>query len=117
MANWVRNKLTRETIADSACCYRAFKCECINNLKFFKGMHRFLPTLIKLEGYSVTEIPVAHNARAAGRSHYGVWNRVFASAYDLLAVRWMQKRMFRYQIAERVNLPSERANGKPDSNL
>ena len=37
------------------------------------------------------------------RSHYGIWNRLFASFYDLLAVRWMKKRMFRYQIAERIN--------------
>jgi len=103
IANRVRNKLSGETISDAGCCYRAFKRECINNLKFFKGMHRFLPTLFKIEGFTVTEIPVRHNLRAAGQTHYGVWNRLFASFYDLLAVRWMQKRMFRYKIAERVN--------------
>jgi len=103
IANWVRNQLSGETISDAGCCYRAFKRECIDNLKFFKGMHRFLPTLFKLEGFTVTEIPVRHNSRAAGQTHYGVWNRLFASFYDLLAVRWMKKRMFRYQIAERVN--------------
>ena len=42
-----------------------------------------------------------NNPRFAGQSHYGVWNRLFASFYDLLAVRWMKKRMFRYQVAER----------------
>ena len=103
IANWVRNKLSGENISDAGCCYRAFKRECIENLKFFKGMHRFLPTLFKIEGFTVTEIPVTHNPRLAGQSNYGVWNRLFASFYDLLAVRWMKKRMFRYQIAERVN--------------
>ncbi len=103
IANWVRNRLSGEQISDAGCCYRLFKRECIENLKFFKGMHRFLPTLVKIEGFTVTEIAVAHNARLAGQSHYGVWNRLFASFYDLLAVRWMKKRMFRYQIAERVN--------------
>jgi dolichol-phosphate mannosyltransferase len=103
IANWVRNKLSDENISDAGCCYRAFKRECIANLKFFKGMHRFMPTLFKIEGFTVTEIPIAANPRHAGRSHYGVWNRLFASFYDLLAVRWMKKRMFRYQIAERVN--------------
>ena len=63
----------------------------------------FLPTLFKIEGFTVTEITVANNPRFAGQSHYGVWNRLFASFYDLLAVRWMKKRMFRYQVAERVN--------------
>jgi len=103
IANWVRNKLSGEQIADAGCTYRAFKRECIGNLKFFKGMHRFLPTLFKIEGYTVTEIEVTNNPRLAGQSHYGVWNRLFASFYDLLAVRWMKRRMFRYQIAERVN--------------
>ena len=103
IANWVRNKLSGEQIADAGCTYRAFKRECIGNLKFFKGMHRFLPTLFKIEGYTVTEIEVTNNPRLAGRSHYGVWNRLFASFYDLLAVRWMKRRMFRYEVAERVN--------------
>ena len=103
IANWVRNKLSGEQISDAGCTYRACKRECIENLKFFKGMHRFLPTLIKLEGFTVTEIPVSNNPRFAGHSHYGVWNRLFASFYDLLAVRWMKKRMFHYRIAEKIN--------------
>ncbi|MBC8094789.1 MAG: glycosyltransferase family 2 protein [Akkermansiaceae bacterium] len=103
IANWVRNQLSGETISDAGCCFRAFKRECIADLKFFKGMHRFLPTLFKIDGYTVTEIPIRHNQRASGQAHYGVWNRLFASFYDLLAVRWMKKRMFRYQVAERLN--------------
>ena len=103
IANWVRNKLSGEQISDAGCTYRAFKRDCIADLKFFKGMHRFLPTLIKMEGFTVTEITVSNNPRFAGHSHYGVWNRLFASFYDLLAVRWMKKRMFRYQIAEKIN--------------
>ena len=103
IANWVRNKLSGEQISDAGCTYRAFKRECIADLKFFKGMHRFLPTLIKMEGFTVTEITVSNNPRFAGQSHYGVWNRLFASFYDLLAVRWMKKRMFRWQIAEKLN--------------
>jgi len=103
VANWVRNKLSGEKISDAGCTYRAFRRECVENLKYFKGMHRFLPTLFKIEGFTVAEISVANNARFAGQSHYGVWNRLFASFHDLLAVRWMKKRMFRYQVAERVN--------------
>jgi len=103
IANWVRNRLSGEQISDAGCTYRAFRRECIDNLKFFKGMHRFLPTLFKIEGFTVTEIGVSNNPRFAGQSHYGVWNRLFASFHDLLAVRWMKKRMFSYQVAERVN--------------
>jgi glycosyltransferase involved in cell wall biosynthesis len=103
IANRVRNWLSGETISDSGCCFRAFKRECIDDLKFFKGMHRFMPTLIKMEGFSVTEIPISTNPRFAGKTNYGVWNRLFSSFYDLLAVRWMKKRMFRFTIAEKIN--------------
>lgn len=103
IANWVRNKLSGENISDAGCTYRAFRRECIAEVKFFKGAHRFLPTLIKMEGFTVTEIPVTNNPRFAGQSHYGVWNRLFKSFADLLAVRWMKKRVIRYAVTEKIN--------------
>jgi dolichol-phosphate mannosyltransferase len=103
IANSVRNKLSGENISDAGCTYRVFKRECIFRIKFFNGAHRFLPTLIKMEGFSVTEVPVSNNPRHAGQSHYGVWNRLFKSFRDLLAVRWMKSRKLRYEIAESLN--------------
>lgn len=103
IANAVRNKLSGENVTDAGCCYRAFKRECIAEIKFFNGGHRFLPTLIKLEGFTVTEVPISHHPRAAGQAHYGVWNRLFKSFYDLLAVRWMKKRFLRFKVVERLN--------------
>ena len=100
IANWVRNKLSGENITDAGCTYRVFNRECIRNIKFFNGAHRFLPTLIKMEGFRVTEVPVSTNPRFSGTSHYGVWNRLFKSFRDLLAVRWMKSRQIRYEIAE-----------------
>ena len=103
IANGIRNQLSGETISDAGCCYRVFKRECIAEVKFFNGGHRFLPTLIKLEGFTVIEVPINHHPRAAGQAHYGVWNRLFKSFYDLLAVRWMKKRFLRFRVVERVN--------------
>ena len=103
IANAVRNRLSGESISDAGCTYRAFRRECIANVKFFRGAHRFLPTLIRLEGFRVVEVPVASRARHAGRSHYGVWNRLFKSFADLLAVRWMKRRWIRYEIVESRN--------------
>jgi glycosyltransferase involved in cell wall biosynthesis len=103
IANWVRNKVSGETIRDAGCCFRAFRRECIADVRFFKGAHRFLPTLIKLDGFTVAEVPVNHQPRHAGQAHYGVWNRLFKSSGDLLAVRWMKKRAIRYKIAETIN--------------
>jgi dolichol-phosphate mannosyltransferase len=103
IANWVRNKLSDEDVSDAACSYRAFKRECVANMKFFKGMHRFMATLVKMEGFSVTEVDISTNPRHAGKANFGVWNRVFVAFYDLLAVRWMKKRMFPLKVVERIN--------------
>ncbi len=103
IANWVRNKLSGDNISDAGCGYRAFKSECIADLKLFEGMHRFMGTLFKMEGFTVTEVPVSNHPRLAGLSKYGVWNRLFASFFDLLAVRWMKKRMLSYKIADTIN--------------
>lgn len=103
IANSVRNRLSGEEISDAGCCYRAFRRECIDRVKFFNGGHRFLPTLIKMEGFTVQEVPIRHHPRASGESHYGVWNRLFKTIADLLAVRWMKKRMLRYQVCETLN--------------
>jgi glycosyltransferase involved in cell wall biosynthesis len=100
IANSVRNKLSGENISDAGCTYRVFKRECIANVKFFKGAHRFLPTLIKMEGFTVTEVPVSTNPRFSGESHYGVWNRLFKSFRDLLGIRWLKSRQIKYEIAE-----------------
>src|SRR3954451_2381915 len=103
IANWVRNKLSRENITDAGCTYRVFKRECIEHVKFFKGAHRFLPTLIKMDGFRVVEVPVSTNPRFSGTSHYGVWNRLFKSFRDLLGVRWLKSRQIRYEITESTN--------------
>ncbi len=100
IANGVRNALSGEQIRDAGCTYRAFRRECVERIKVFKGMHRFLPTLMKLEGWRVVEVPVGNRARVHGQSKYGMWNRVFASLRDLFAVRWMRTRVIRWRIAE-----------------
>ena len=100
IANGVRNRLSGETIHDSACSLKVYKRCCIERLMLFEGMHRFMPTLVKVQGYRVIEVPVSHHPRYAGQAKYGVWNRVFKAFYDLLAVRWMKKRWIRYNCRE-----------------
>jgi hypothetical protein len=100
IANGIRNYLSGENIQDAGCTYRAFRRECIERVKVFRGMHRFLPTLMKLEGYKVIEVPVESRPRLYGQSKYGMWDRVFAAFYDLLAVRWMRSRVVPWRVAE-----------------
>lgn len=98
IANGVRNRLTHETIRDTGCSLKAFRAEAARALPLFTGMHRFLPTLVKLQGGTVVEHPVRHRPRRHGRSKYGMWNRVFRALRDAFAVRWMQRRALRYRI-------------------
>jgi dolichol-phosphate mannosyltransferase len=102
IANWVRNTLSDEQISDAGCTYRAFRRECVDKLKLYRGMHRFIPTLLRMEGYRVVEIPVTNNPRIHGESKYGVWNRLFKSFRDLLAIRWMKSRMLGYRVVKEL---------------
>jgi hypothetical protein len=74
----------------------------VDDVKFFRGAHRFLPTLFRMEGYKVVEIPITPRQRFAGFSKYGIGNRVFKSFADLLAVRWMKSRRLNYRVGEKV---------------
>jgi dolichol-phosphate mannosyltransferase len=100
VANAVRNRLTRESIRDSGCTFRAFRRECLRGLELYRGLHRFVPTLLRMRGYHVIEVPVRHRPRRFGRSKYGVLNRAVVAFADLLVVRWMQRRRLRYEVAE-----------------
>ncbi len=100
IANAVRNTLSEESIADTGCSLKAFRRKCFQNIKLYNGMHRFFPTLMKMEGFSVTQVKVGHYPRVHGYSKYNISNRLFASFKDLLAIRWMKKRQIKYDIIE-----------------
>ncbi|HEY3280590.1 MAG TPA: glycosyltransferase family 2 protein [Gemmatimonadales bacterium] len=100
IANGVRNWLNGETIRDTGCSLKAFRADAVRALPLFNGMHRFLPTLIKMHGGTVAEVPVGHRPRRFGVTKYGMWNRVFRSLADAFAVRWMQRRALRYRVRE-----------------
>ena len=100
VANRIRNRLSDDTIQDSGCTFRAFRRECLRGLVLYRGFHRFSPTLLRMRGYRVIEVPVNHRPRRFGRSKYGVMNRAFVAFADLLVVRWMKSRMLRYEVAE-----------------
>ena len=100
VGNRARNWLTREDIADTGCSLKAFKREAVRSLKLYKGMHRFLPTLCRMEGFTVTQVKVNHRPRVHGETKYGVFDRLRATLPDVLAVRWMQSRVLRYRVRE-----------------
>lgn len=100
VANRIRNAVSDDTIQDSGCTFRAFRRECLRGLVLYRGFHRFIPTLLRMRGYRVIEVPVNHRPRRFGASKYGIMNRAFVAFADLLVVRWMKDRLLRYEVAE-----------------
>jgi dolichol-phosphate mannosyltransferase len=102
VANRVRNALSDESIRDSGCTFRAFRRECVQELVLYEGFHRFVPTLLRMRGFAVLEVPVNHRLRRFGQSKYGIANRAWSAFKDLLAVRWMKARAICYEVVEDV---------------
>jgi len=100
IGNGVRNWLTRETIHDTGCSLKIMRAQMLKRIKMYRGLHRFLPTLMRLEGAKVVEVKVNHRARLFGVSKYTNYRRAIEGFYDLLAVRWMMKRHLRIDLRQ-----------------
>lgn len=96
IANGFRNWATGDNIVDTGCTLKAYRRECLERLELYNGMHRFLPTLLKMRGWRVTQVPVSHHPRLRGKTKYGTWGRLVKGLKDLWAVRWMKKNHLDY---------------------
>ena len=101
LANAVRNVLTGERVHDIGCSLKVMRAAMVRRIPMFSGMHRFLPTLMRLEGARIAEMKVSHRPRLHGASKYSAFGRIKTAAFDLLAVMWMQRRSIRYTLKER----------------
>jgi dolichol-phosphate mannosyltransferase len=100
IANFVRSRFTRDGVRDTGCTLKAMRRECIHALVPFKGMHRFIPALVKGAGYRLVEVPVNHRARKFGRSKYGLGNRAVRATIDMFGVRWLLSRQLDHRLQE-----------------
>ena len=103
IGNSFRNFITKDNIQDTGCPLKVFKKEVVKSFNLYKGMHRFLPTLAKINGFLVTEIAIPHYDRLYGKSKYTTFNRMFVGFEDVFAVRWMKKRRINYEIVDKKN--------------
>ena len=92
VANFVRSRFTKDGVRDTGCTLKAMRRECVPALVPFKGMHRFIPALVKGAGYRLVEIPVNHRPRQFGESKYGLGNRAVRATVDMFGVRWLLSR-------------------------
>lgn len=98
IANYIRRKLINDRIIDTGCPLKIIKTKYAKRIPFFKGMHRFLPALIQLQGGKVKQVEVRHFERKAGVSKYNMYNRAFKALIDAFAFRWMRNRYIKYTI-------------------
>jgi Glycosyltransferases involved in cell wall biogenesis len=98
IANAVRSRFTKDGVRDTGCTLKAMRLECASALVSFKGMHRFIPALIKGAGYRLVEIPVNHRPRRFGQSKYSLGNRALRATIDMFGVRWLLARRLDYKI-------------------
>ena len=100
VANFVRSRFTYDGVRDTGCTLKAMRRDCIKALVPFKGMHRFIPALVKGAGYRLVEIPVNHRPRRFGQSKYGLGNRAVRATIDMFGVRWLLSRSLNYKVRQ-----------------
>ncbi len=100
LANFVRSRVCCDDIPDTGCSLKIYRKSCLEQIKLFNGMHRFLPALFKLEGFRVTSVPVKHRPRVEGETKYFFFNRSISPFIDMFAVWWMRRRHLHYVIKE-----------------
>jgi dolichol-phosphate mannosyltransferase len=100
VANAVRSRYTKDGVRDTGCTLKAMRRECVTAIFPFKGMHRFIPALVKAAGYRLVEIPVNHRPRRFGQSKYGLGNRALRATIDMFGVRWLLSRRLNYKIRD-----------------
>ena len=92
IANAVRSMVLRDGTRDTGCGLKAFPRDVFLMLPYFDGLHRFLPALVKREGYSIGYVDVVDRPRGAGVSNYGLWDRLWIGILDLAGVWWLIRR-------------------------
>jgi dolichol-phosphate mannosyltransferase len=104
LGNGIRNWVTTDNIHDTGCSLKIMNAAMLKRVRIYKGLHRFLPTLMRLEGARIKEVKVNHRPRLHGESKYTNLRRGIEGLYDLIAIRWMMLRNLRIDIRE-TNLP------------
>ncbi len=101
VANTVRNMVLRDGTRDTGCGLKAVRRELFLALPYFDGLHRFLPALVRREGYGIAYVDVVDRPRLHGASNYGLWDRLWIGILDLLGVWWLIRRKKRVpQVSE-----------------
>ena len=104
IANAVRNAILRDGTRDTGCGLKAFRREVFLAMPYFDGLHRFLPALVRREGYEIAYVDVIDRPRHSGVSNYGFFDRLWIGIMDLAGVWWLIRRKKPTPVATEVTL-------------
>ncbi len=102
IANSVRGSILQDGTRDTGCGLKCFRRDVYLALPYFDALHRFMPALVKREGYSVALVDVVDRPRLTGVSNYGFFDRLWVGIVDLMGVRWLIRRRKRVPQAEEI---------------
>jgi len=102
VANGVRQAILKDGTRDTGCGFKCFPREVYLALPYFDALHRFMPALVKREGYMIAFVDVVDRPRFSGRSNYGLFDRLWVGIVDLAGVRWLIERRKRMPVANEV---------------
>ena len=91
-ANAIRNAILHDGTRDTGCGLKAFRREMFLMMPYFDGLHRFLPALMRREGYEIAYVDVVDRPRRSGVSNYGFFDRLWIGIMDLAGVWWLIRR-------------------------
>ena len=104
VANGVRNAVLKDGTRDTGCGLKAFHRDLFLSLPYFDGLHRFLPALVRREGFDIGYVDVVDRQRRHGTSNYGFWDRLWIGILDLAGVWWLIRRRNRVPRSKEVTL-------------
>jgi dolichol-phosphate mannosyltransferase len=104
IANAVRSAVLKDGTRDTGCGLKAFRRDLFLSLPYFDGLHRFLPALVRREGFDIGYVDVVDRPRGHGTSNYGFWDRLWVGMLDLAGVWWLIRRKKRVPKAQEVTL-------------
>ena len=104
VANAVRKAVLKDGSRDTGCGLKAFRRELFLSLPYFDGQHRFLPALVRREGFAIGYVDVVDRPRGHGVSNYGFWDRLWVGILDLAGVWWLIRRRKRVPQSEEITL-------------
>jgi len=101
IANSIRRAFTHDGMDDTGCPLKVIKTDFAKRIPMFKGLHRFLPAMILLQNGKISQVPVRHFPRIAGKAKFGLWNRLLGPLSDCFAYLWMKRKYINYTVSKK----------------